>query len=69
MVIYYDTNSTDVNVNIYTHFEKYTYNKILHLLVNDENSNSNVEAGGNSVSLNKFKNKKNKCSKVNRIPY
>ena len=67
MVIYYDTNSTDVNVKTYTHFEKYYYNKIVYHLVNDENSNSNAEAGGNSISLDKFKNKKNKCLNIERI--
>ena len=58
MVIYYDTNSTDVNVKTYTNFEKYTYNKIIYLLQNDVNSGSEVEAGGNSIGLDRFKSKK-----------
>ena len=66
MVIYYDTESTDIKATTYIKYDKYHYDKIIYKLENDE-SKTEVDAGGNSVILDKFKNRKNKCQNINKI--
>ena len=65
MVIYFDTESTNVNVKTYTNFEKYKYDKILYELISTTNSTSSASTGGNSINLDRFKNK-NKCENMNK---
>ena len=66
MVIYYDTESTDIKATTYIKYDKYHYDKIIYKLENDE-SNTEVDAGGTSLNLGKFKNRKNKCQNINKI--
>ena len=65
MIIYYDTESTDIKATTYIKYDKYNYDKIIYKLENN-GTNTEVSATGNSLNLGRFKIGK-MCENINKI--
>ena len=65
LVIYFDTDSTEIKISSYTKVDKYIYEEIIYTIKKDDSSDNKIGTEGNQIDLDRFKNQN--CEKLKEI--
>ena len=66
LVIYFNTDSTEIKISSITNIEKYNYDEIVYIINKDDSSDNDTGTDGNKIDLERFKNK-GKCEKLKQL--